>query len=394
MTPEEVELLSQLTIVIPTYNRPLELERSIEYWRDTPVTVHILDGSDKPWFPVGTCPSAPNIVYHHVPSIIGENWMENYSRRMCLAAGLPVTKVSVLCADDDFFSMSGLKLAISAIINSEEIDAVVGICAEYKFGDSDLAWNLRYTDWREGLRSRSQNVAERVLDRSGAFYLYYALMRSDIWRSVLNHTFKFAYLHSYPQEHLFNAIAVAHCRVCVQRRIVWVKKVWELNPGIIGQASRVRDADWFRDRKNRKEVKLITNHMAMGIQSAIEKLDSSISAKVIARKYVASVSKFSETTKFRKFNKIVMRKVMSKLKFLPDSIKSGINSVLPSRIRVITGSVAQSPLKHLTKNSFFVLNSLLIELSNTDIGFSENDFAIIERLLLKPREELRLRANI
>ena len=85
---------------------------------------------------------------------------------------------------------------------------------------------------------------------------------------------------------------------------------------------------------------------------------------------------------------------MSKLKFLPDSIKSSINSVLPSRISVITGSVAQSPLKHLTKNSFFVLDSLLIELSNTDIGFSENDFAIIERLLLKPREELRLRANI
>ena len=28
MTPEEVELLSELTIVIPTYNRPLELERA------------------------------------------------------------------------------------------------------------------------------------------------------------------------------------------------------------------------------------------------------------------------------------------------------------------------------------------------------------------------------
>ena len=61
MTPEEIELLGQLTIVIPTYNRPLELERSIEYWRDTPVTVHILDGSDKPWFPVGVLAGAPNI---------------------------------------------------------------------------------------------------------------------------------------------------------------------------------------------------------------------------------------------------------------------------------------------------------------------------------------------
>ena len=108
MTPEEIELLSELTIVIPTYNRPLELERSIEYWRDTPVTVHILDGSDKPWFPVGLLPGAPNITYHHLPLINGENWMENYSKRMNIAAGLPVTALSVLCADDDYFSISGL----------------------------------------------------------------------------------------------------------------------------------------------------------------------------------------------------------------------------------------------------------------------------------------------
>ena len=67
MTSEESELLAHLTLVIPTYNRPLELERVIEYWRDTPVTVHILDGSDKPWFAVGPLPNAPNIIYSHIP---------------------------------------------------------------------------------------------------------------------------------------------------------------------------------------------------------------------------------------------------------------------------------------------------------------------------------------
>ena len=70
MTPEEIELLSELTIVIPTYNRPLELERSIEYWRDTPVTVHILDGSDKPWFPVGDILETSKLFYHHLPLLV------------------------------------------------------------------------------------------------------------------------------------------------------------------------------------------------------------------------------------------------------------------------------------------------------------------------------------
>ena len=394
MTSEEVELLRELTIVIPTCNRPLELERAIEYWRDTPVTVHILDGSEKSWFPVGVLPGASNITYHHHPPTVGEDVLKNYSRRISLAAGLPVTAVSALCADDDFFSISGLKLAISAILNSREIDSVVGICAEYKYCDSDLVWNLRYTGWREGLRSRSSDVAERALDQSGAFYLYYALMRSEIWRSVLSQTHKFVYSHTYPQEHLFNSIAIAHCKVNVLRHVIWAKKVWELNPSVPGQASRVRDADWFRDRKNRKEVKLITNHMATGIQSAIEKHGSSMSAKVIAGKYIARIAKFSNTAKFRKYNKRIVQKVMSKLHFLPDSLKSSFNLFLPSRIREITGSVPQDPIKHLTKNNFFVLTSLFAELSETDIGFAEKDFTIIEKLLLKPREELRLRADI
>ena len=394
MTPEEIELLSQLTIVIPTCNRPLELERAIEYWRDTPVTLHILDGSGHPCFPVGILPGASNITYHHHPPAVGENWMENYSRRISFAAGLPVTAVSALCAEDDFFSISGLKLAVSAMRNSDEIDAVVGICAEYKYCDSDLVWNLRYTDWREGLRSRSSDVAERALDQSGAFYLYYAFMRSEIWRSVLSQTFKFVYSHAYPQEHLFNSIAIAHCKVNVLRHVIWAKKVWELNPSSLGQASRVRDADWFRDRKNRMEVKLITNHMATGIQSAIEKHGSSMSAKVIAEKHIARISKFSDTAKFRKYNKRIVRKVVSKLNFLPDFIKTSFNSLLPKRVRIWTGSVPQIPMRNMTKNNLFVLSSLLPELSKTDIGFSESDFTIIEKLLLKPREELRLRANI
>ena len=86
MSPEEIELLSELTIVIPTYNRPLELERSIEYWRNTPVTVHILDGSGKPWFPVGLLSEIRNISYHHIPSTLGESWLDNYVRRLKFGA--------------------------------------------------------------------------------------------------------------------------------------------------------------------------------------------------------------------------------------------------------------------------------------------------------------------
>lgn len=48
-----MELLKELTIIIPTYNRPLELEKSIEFWSDSPVSVFIIDGSDRPFLILG-----------------------------------------------------------------------------------------------------------------------------------------------------------------------------------------------------------------------------------------------------------------------------------------------------------------------------------------------------
>ena len=94
MSLEEIELLSELTILIPTYNRPLELERAIEYWRDTPVTVHILDGSENPWFPIGTLQNAPTITYHHMPADKSQTPMEDLFQRIISGSKLPTTNFS------------------------------------------------------------------------------------------------------------------------------------------------------------------------------------------------------------------------------------------------------------------------------------------------------------
>ena len=40
--------LSDLTLVIPAYNRPAYLERQIDYWSGTGVQLCILDGSKSP----------------------------------------------------------------------------------------------------------------------------------------------------------------------------------------------------------------------------------------------------------------------------------------------------------------------------------------------------------
>ena len=103
MTPEEIELLSELTIIIPTYNRPRELERSIEYWRDCPVTVHILDGAPKPCFEIGRIANGiAKINYHSLPTKANEKFMQNYAERIIEGMSFVTSKYAALLADDDF----------------------------------------------------------------------------------------------------------------------------------------------------------------------------------------------------------------------------------------------------------------------------------------------------
>ena len=133
MTKEDFELLSKLTILIPTYNRPLELERAIEYWRDLPVTVHILDGSDKPWFPVGNLiGDSAAIFYRHLPNESEYGFHDNYCERINLGLSLVNSEFSALIADDDFFTLSGLTRALKILSDHNRIDAVIGRVACFK----------------------------------------------------------------------------------------------------------------------------------------------------------------------------------------------------------------------------------------------------------------------
>jgi glycosyltransferase domain-containing protein len=142
MTPEEVELLRELTIVIPTVEKQENLERAIEYWRDTPITVHIIDGSEKPWFEIGSLQNIPTITYHHLPRMLGEEILDNYARRLIFATTIPTTKYSALCADDDFFTVSGLSAIIETLNKDEHLDAMIGRAAVYSKNQEELIFHF------------------------------------------------------------------------------------------------------------------------------------------------------------------------------------------------------------------------------------------------------------
>jgi glycosyltransferase domain-containing protein len=393
VTPEEIDLLSELTVIVLTYDRPLELERAIEYWRDTPVTVFIIDGSEKAWFLTGALPISNKIFYYHMPQHNGESNIGNYCRRMEFASRLPRTKFSALCADDDFFTITGMIEFCQRLKVDESLDALVGNCAEYTLAESgELFWNLRYSEWKASSDSQDENLRKRVLDTSSIFYLYYAIMRTECWKQTVLNTFKVSYDHGYFHEHAMKVICRAFGKSTFEKRIYWVKEFYKPNPGVPDQV--VREADWFRNPKNELEVKKFKNHLSDVISQVLNESDQDNEAKDIVSTYLQRVVKISDTAKFRKVKKQVLLTITRISRTIPMRYRRHLNQIMPKKIQVWTGVRNERPLSHLIKNNKQKLIDFCMLIEDTDIQLEASDLLLIERVLSASREELRLRANI
>ena len=182
MTPEEIDLLSELTIIIPTYNRPRELERSIEYWRDLPVTVHILDGSEKPWFPLGPLENAQTINYHHIPAGKHQAPMESFFQRVIFGSNLSTTKFSAFGCDDDFYTIYGLVKSLEILESQPKINAVAGRVLTYEY-KRRIVWHHKYVP-RISRTDLETDLIEKKLATGSSWFLY-AVCRTGIWQKFM-----------------------------------------------------------------------------------------------------------------------------------------------------------------------------------------------------------------
>ena len=120
--------LKELTIVIPTYNRPNFVKRSIIFWSGKLPSIIVLDGSlhslDKEFL----SSLGNNIKYFHYPKLV-------YEERLKKIHQLVSTKYCMLHADDEFFLPSGLSECIKEI-ELHDLVCCLGRCLEFDYKDS------------------------------------------------------------------------------------------------------------------------------------------------------------------------------------------------------------------------------------------------------------------
>ena len=114
--------MKNLTIIIPSFNRPKDLKRQIPFWGSTDASVIILDGSDNPLLLDETLPE--NISYHHLPISLNE--------RIAYSHSLIKTKFVVMLADDEIFLHSALNASIKFLENNPDYSSCKGLCISFR----------------------------------------------------------------------------------------------------------------------------------------------------------------------------------------------------------------------------------------------------------------------
>lgn len=179
----KLEALNNLTVMIPTYEATIfELERAIEYWRDTRVNVHIFDGSDKPWFPVGVLSGTPNIFYFHMPRMPGQSSVEKLFENFVLSSELTKTEFCAVGATDDFYTVSGLIESLDILNSNSNIEAVAGRVLTYKKRKS-IYWYHKYTARTNWSALESDTLQKRLL--TGNSWFLYAVCRTERLKTFL-----------------------------------------------------------------------------------------------------------------------------------------------------------------------------------------------------------------
>jgi glycosyltransferase domain-containing protein len=380
VTPKEIELLSELTIIIPTYNRPLELERAIEYWRDTPVIVHILDGSEKPWFPLGVTSNVNTINYHHVAPNVGEKPKDNYARRLRLSTELVRTKYSALCSDDDFFTIRGLVDAIQAL-DSDKADVVVGKCIQYLFREGSFEWKRINWDWRSDYLSLSGDVWDRFASNSKGS-TYYGIYKTPEWKKIRLSSVEHNFSHVGAIENISNFLTKRALRVLVIDSCLWITNYPDKRyPNLKVKKVLEKFSNWLNDPRNKKEVATLLSVLESGFKKFLPQGKSHLSRfmakSVLVDKGAPAGPSFSQRIR-TSFNLVVL----SVLSTLPEFIRKTIFSLLTKKWKKI-----------LRTPDFVDSRTPVMDIDRDDAELAK----VIqnwERILLMPREELRLRANI
>ena len=167
--------MENLTIIIPSNNRPFFLRRAIKYWNNYNFPLIIVDGSSetqKKWMDEN---SNGNIQYFHEKT--------SFPDRLNFAAKLVKTKYCILLPDDEFYCVSVLKRCTNFLESNNEYVAVNGCAIGFFYTFNKLMGEKKYPEWVKRIRVEtdpSKRIISHMKDYANS--LGVSVIKSDMFK--------------------------------------------------------------------------------------------------------------------------------------------------------------------------------------------------------------------
>lgn len=175
------ENLTDLTFIIPSYNRQAYLLRNLQYWGGKGPQVFALDGSEIGIPEKITNDLGANIHYYH--------WPISYRERLAKVRDLIQTKYVAQLADDDFYLPSAILESIQALDADISLVACIGRPLGFNYCKNDGVIGIMgvYQDMFNDYVIDSDNPSSRMLAHMGRYMpsTIDAVLRADSWKKSI-----------------------------------------------------------------------------------------------------------------------------------------------------------------------------------------------------------------
>ncbi len=171
--------LSDLTLIIPSYNRQRYALRCMAYWSGKGVKVHLIDGSPKA-IPASSFDELENnVTYHHDPRSVYD--------RLKFGKDLVNTKYASLLSEDEFFLPSGIQASIDELDADPSLVACTGRTLGFHAKDGRVSGYLVY-EIMQNYAVLSEDPIERMVYHMSNYTpsTVYAINRTETWKSAIS----------------------------------------------------------------------------------------------------------------------------------------------------------------------------------------------------------------
>lgn len=305
---------SRITIIIPTFERPEFLRRSLDYWSVYPVNVIVIDGSIAPALAIDRFLLPTNVQYYHLPISLEE--------RFSFAATMLVGTYAALISDDEFLAYSALDLAANILDAESEVSAVLGATLAFNNLHGRFLCKMQYQSAQQ-LNINGSTPRERLEQRFNATgnSIFYPLVRVEALRLALQFIGEHKYSCPYIAEYQMEAMLCAAGAVRVMPIVMWFRS---FETPMITSTNHDRGVllpVWIQDRRNLGDLERLKTSASKYFSMA-----SSSSNKITGERFVELYTQPSPLAK----QEMVISKIMRLYSLLPVYLKGMIRSLFYS----------------------------------------------------------------